>query len=104
MDAWNRHQLTLFPEMDESLDVPEITTACWNKVGTKPDNQMCATSRMVIKRKGADHPVIVPCTLLPYQPEFELGQTLKESFQEVPPTTPTAPSSASWVARVVPAD
>ena len=84
MDAWDRHQLVLFPEMDEHVDVPEITTACWNKVGTKPDDQMCATSRMVIKRKGADHPVVVPCTLLPYQPEFELGQTLKESFQEVP--------------------
>lgn len=84
MDAWNRHQLVLFPEMDERVDVPEITTDCWRKLKVSPDDQMCASSRMVIKRKGADHPVVVPCTLLPYQPEFELGQTLSESFQEVP--------------------
>lgn len=84
IDAWDKAKVVLFPEMDESIDVPEITTACWSKLKVSPDAQMCATSRMVIKRKGADHPVVVPCTLLPYQPEFELGRTLKESFQEIP--------------------
>jgi len=84
IDAWDRHRVVLFPEMDASLDVPEISEGCWEKVGTTPDAQMCATSRMVVKRKGAEHPVVVPCTLLPYQPEFELGETLMESFQEVP--------------------
>lgn len=83
IDAWDRSRVVLFPEMG-NRDVPEITTACWSKLGVSPDDQMCASSRMVIKRKGADYPVVVPCTLLPYEPEFELGRTLTESFQEVP--------------------
>jgi uncharacterized Fe-S cluster-containing radical SAM superfamily protein len=83
IDAWDRSRVVLFPEMGDQ-DVPEITTACWSKLGVNPDDQMCASSRMVIKRKGADRPAVVPCTLLPYEPEFELGHTLKESFQEVP--------------------
>lgn len=84
LDAYNPATLVLFPEMDASMDVPEISTGCWEKLGVSPDDQMCATSRMVVKRKGADLPVVVPCTLLPYQPEFEMGHTLRESFQEVP--------------------
>lgn len=84
LDAHNQHTLVLFPEMDERLDVPEITEACWDIVGTTPDAQMCASSRMVVKRKGAAHPVVVPCTLLPDDPQFELGRTLAESFVDVP--------------------
>jgi hypothetical protein len=44
---------------------------------------MCATSRMVIKRKGAERPVVVSCTLLPDAHGFELGTTLAESFRPV---------------------
>ncbi|MEE8172653.1 MAG: radical SAM protein, partial [Alphaproteobacteria bacterium] len=33
-------------------------------------------SRMVVRRKGAARPAVVACTLLPYAPEFELGDTL----------------------------
>ena len=83
VDAWDRGKVVLFPEMGNQ-DVPEITTACWSKLGVRPEDQMCASSRMVIKRKGADYPVVMPCTLLPYEPEFELGHTLRESFQDVP--------------------
>ena len=68
--------LMLLPEMDGSHDVPEITTACWNILGKRPSDMMCATSRMVVKRKAAPRPAIVPCTLLPYEPEFEMGPTL----------------------------
>ncbi len=71
--------LVLFPEMDERLDVPEITEACWEILGVDPASVMCATSRMVVKRKGEDHPVVVPCTLLPYDPRFEMGRTLSVS-------------------------
>jgi len=84
LDPFDQDVLVLFPEMDETLDVPEISVGCWDKLGVSPDAQMCASSRMVIKRKGAEKPVVVPCTLLPYQPEFELGHSLAESFQEVP--------------------
>ena len=31
---------------------------------------------MVVKHKGRAHPVVVPCTLLPYDARFELGETL----------------------------
>jgi hypothetical protein len=45
---------------------------------------MCATSRMVIKRKGDARPAILACTLLPYDPRFELGRSLAEAGVEVP--------------------
>jgi pyruvate-formate lyase-activating enzyme len=68
--------LVLFPEMDESRDVPEISEACWNIVGVSPTAMMCASSRMVVKARGAPRPHIVACTLLPYDPQFALGETL----------------------------
>ena len=76
IDATDPSQLVLFPEMDEKVDVPEITTACWGILGVRPDAMMCATSRMVIKRKGATKTAIVPCTLIAYAQEFEMGSTL----------------------------
>jgi hypothetical protein len=45
---------------------------------------MCASSRMVVKRKGSDHPVVVACTLIPYDSQFELGRTLREATRTVP--------------------
>jgi len=75
--------LVLFPEMDNFLDVPEITTHCWDILGVAPETMMCATSRMVIKRKGAEGPLVVPCTLLPYDAEFELGNDLSGSSKTV---------------------
>lgn len=79
IDPGNPMQLMLFPEMDGKFDVPEITTACWGILGLRPVDMMCATSRMVVKRRGADRPVVLPCTLLPYAREFEMGATLKEA-------------------------
>ena len=61
-------ELVLFPEMDARADVPEITDSCWGILGKDPNEVMCASSRMVVKRKGAAHPVVLPCTLLPYDP------------------------------------
>lgn len=83
IDASDPAALVLFPEMDLMHDVPEITTACWQILGVKPENMMCASSRMVIKRKGADAPAVVPCTLLPYDPDFELGRTLADAGRAV---------------------
>ena len=74
-----RRQLVLFPEMDERADVPEITESCWGILGKDPNEVMCAASRMVVKRKGAAAPVVLPCTLLPYDPAFEMGATLAEA-------------------------
>jgi hypothetical protein len=83
IDAQNHGMTVLFPEMDENVEVPEITTACWDILDISPDAVMCASSRMVVKRKGADKPAVLACTLLPYAPEFELGETLEEAEKDV---------------------
>ena len=74
-------QLLLFPEMDETVDVPEITTGCWSILGLKPEALMCASSRMIVKRKGTDQAVVLPCTLLPYDTAFEMAPTLAASLK-----------------------
>lgn len=79
IDPNDRGQLVLLPEMDGQHDVPEITTACWGILKKSPADVMCATSRMIVKRKDAASPVVVPCTLLPYEPAFEMGRTLAEA-------------------------
>jgi uncharacterized Fe-S cluster-containing radical SAM superfamily protein len=76
--------LIVFPEMDAAAEVPEITEACWGILGKSPESVMCAASRMVVKRKGAAQPVVLACTLLPYDPRFELGHTLTEAHCAVP--------------------
>ena len=76
IDAQDPARLTLFPEMDSQIDVPEITDACWGILHKEPDALMCASSRMVVKRRGQE-PSIVACTLIPYATEFELGTTLE---------------------------
>ncbi|MBM1817053.1 radical SAM protein [Pseudosulfitobacter pseudonitzschiae] len=79
IDAQNPGMTVLFPEMDEQVEVSEITTACWGILDKSPDAVMCSSSRMVVKRKGADRPAVLACTLLPYAPEFELGTTLQQA-------------------------
>ena len=83
IDAHDPGATVLFPEMDEGAEVPEITTGCWDILGKRPEEIMCASSRMVVKRKGAARPAVVACTLLPYAPEFELGETLAEAERDV---------------------
>jgi len=72
-------QLVLFPEMDETVDVPEITTDCWDILNVRPNDMMCATSRMIVKPRGASRPEVIACTLLPYEDEFVLGQSLADA-------------------------
>jgi pyruvate-formate lyase-activating enzyme len=83
IDAADPVRLTLFPEMDPIRDVPEITTACWDILSKSPDDVMCASSRMVAKRKDATAPVVLACTLLAYDARFELGATLAEASRPV---------------------
>lgn len=83
IDALNPGETVLFPEMDETVDVPEITTECWSILGKSPESVMCSSSRMVVKRKGADTPSVVACTLLPNSEEFDLGSTLESAEQPV---------------------
>jgi uncharacterized Fe-S cluster-containing radical SAM superfamily protein len=83
IDPDNMSQLVLFPEMRPDGDPPEITTACWGILNKDPNDLMCASQRMVVKRKGAKQASVLACTLLPYDPEFELGETLADARQDV---------------------
>ncbi|MBP0465475.1 radical SAM protein [Roseomonas sp. PWR1] len=83
VDAADPVALMLFPEMDAGIDVPEITEACWDILRKSPDSMMCASSRMLVKRRGADRPAFVACTLLPYDPGFEMGSTVAEAARPV---------------------
>ena len=84
LDASDPTALVIFPEMDISADPPEITTACWGILHKDPREVMCASARMVVRRKGAEAPAVLACTLLPYDPQFELGATLREASGPVP--------------------
>ncbi|HEX3881444.1 MAG TPA: radical SAM protein [Stellaceae bacterium] len=84
LDADDPVALMIFPEMDATVDVPEITEACWGILEKSPDSVMCASARMVLKRKGADGPTVVACTLLPDDPQFDLGPTLRAASGAVP--------------------
>ncbi len=83
IDAFDKKQLILFPEMDENVGVPEITTKCWDILSVNPDDMMCASSRMIVKRKGDTKPSVMACTLLAYDQQFNLGHTLKEAEKPV---------------------
>jgi pyruvate-formate lyase-activating enzyme len=76
--------LTIFPEMDETADVPEITEACWGILGKSPSDVMCSASRMIVKFKGSVHPTVIACTLLPYDSRFDLGPSLAGALSAVP--------------------
>jgi uncharacterized Fe-S cluster-containing radical SAM superfamily protein len=83
VDAFDPVRLMLFPEMDPERDVPEITTACWGILNKSPHDVMCAGARMVVKRNGAPTPVVLACTLLAYDPRFEMGTTLADASAPV---------------------
>ena len=57
-----------------------------------PNGPVCARCGQVetderkhyrIKRKGSTRPVVLACTLVPYDEQFELGTTLKEAAASV---------------------
>src|SRR5579863_7840028 len=83
IDAADPVRLMLFPEMEAQRDVPEITTACWGILHKSPDDVMCASARMVVKRNGAAAPAVLACTLLAYDQQFELGRTLAAATRPV---------------------
>jgi hypothetical protein len=83
IDCRGSQQLVLFPEMSAQADPPEITPACWDILKLSPDAIMCSSARMVVRRKGADRPTVLACTLLAYDDRFELGATLADANQPV---------------------
>ncbi|WP_375428215.1 radical SAM protein [uncultured Sphingomonas sp.] len=83
IDAADPSRLVLFPEMDVAADVAEISDGCWSILNLSPASVMCASSRMVVKRRGASRPGVVACTLLPYDPGFDMGSTLVAAMRPV---------------------
>jgi hypothetical protein len=83
VDAADPVRLMLFPEMDAQHDMPEITTSCWDILHKSPNDVMCASARMVVKRKGAAAPTVLACTLVAYDQQFELGRTLADAARPV---------------------
>lgn len=79
IDAFDPGATLLFPEMDEKIDVPEITTACWGILDVSPEAMMCNNSRMVVRRKGSARAAVLACTLLWDDDQFELGPTLESA-------------------------
>ncbi len=83
INAADPKQLVIFPEMTDTADPPEITTACWGILDKDPADIMCASQRMVVKRKGATAATVAACTLLPYDQRFDLGPTLEGARKSV---------------------
>lgn len=83
IDVNDPKKLVIFAEMRAKDDPPEITTDCWGILNKTPQDIMCSSSRMVVKRKGAEAPVVLACTLLAYDPRFEMGTSLAEAKRPV---------------------
>lgn len=83
VDATDPAHLVLFPAMDEAADIAEISTGCWDILNVDPASMMCASSRMVVKRKGEPAPRVAACTLLPYQADFDMGGSIAEAMRDV---------------------
>jgi hypothetical protein len=83
LDASKPAHLVIFPEMDLNKEVPEITEQCWDILDKKPEQQMCASERMIVKRKGDAQPTVLPCTLLAYDEQFDLGNSLAAAATRV---------------------
>ena len=83
IDAYDKNDLVLFPEMALHDDTPEITTDCWDILNNSPNNMMCSNSRMVVKRREDSKTHIVSCTLIPFAKDFSYGNNLKKSFNKI---------------------
>ena len=79
LHADNPVELVLFPEMDATADVAEISEGCWELLGLTPQVAMCASSRMIVHRKGEPAAEVAACTLLPFDAQFLLGPSLAEA-------------------------
>jgi len=83
IDAHDPAHLVLFPEMSTPHTVPGVSAAAWAALAPRGADAMCRNLRMVVQRKGAARASIVACTLLPYEPRFELGDTLAAAARPV---------------------
>lgn len=84
IDAADPDRLLLFPELSDTADLAQpVTETCWRALAGRGRSVMCQSSRMVVHRKGEAAPRVVACTLLPYAPAFDLGDTLADAARPV---------------------
>ena len=65
--------------MNIKNETKEISEECWKILNKSPDNIMCSNSRMVVKKKEKKRPLILACTLVTNDKDFELGYELNNS-------------------------
>lgn len=83
LDAADPERLVLFPELADQELPPEVSETCWQALRSRGRAVMCQSSRMVVHRKGEATPRVAACTLLPYEPAFDLGASLAEAAEPV---------------------
>ena len=83
LNAQDSQDLVIFPELDTTIEIPEITTDCWNILNISPNDMMCSNSRMLVKEKNSKIPHLVSCTLLPHAPDFHCGSKLPQEKDKV---------------------
>jgi len=83
LDAQDPSALVIFPEMDATADVAEISEGCWDVLGLTPAAIMCSSSRMIVRRKGQPAAEVAACTLIPYDEQFLLGGSLADARRSV---------------------
>jgi hypothetical protein len=70
--------------MDAGAEMPEITEACWGILGRSLESVMCATVRMVVKGKGAAHPVALAAHSSPMTSASNLARVWRRRAGAVP--------------------
>lgn len=78
IDALHPGRLVLFPDLEDSIEVAEISETSWWIIGKAPETVMCATSRMVARRKEDPDPRVIALTLPAGDRRFDLGSALAE--------------------------
>ena len=83
LDATDPDALVLFPEINGAGAVPPVGARLMAALAPRRPAPMCASSRMVLRRRGAAAAEVIACTLLPYAEGFALGATLAEAARPV---------------------
>ena len=96
LDAECGEQLVLFPEMDESVDVPEITTACWGILDQDPASMMCASSAWWSNTKAMIISQYKPAPCFHMTRDSTSAPRLRHPGGPLSSTTLTVQNSACW--------
>lgn len=83
LDVFKKDILVLFPIMNFVEPATEITQECWKILNKDPSQIMCASSRMIVKKKNQKNTKVLACTLITKDKNFELGSNLVSAKKKV---------------------